>query len=94
MSNGRPRHHSRDVLSVVDAAYSVDVPYSDWALGLLRTVDRVIVGGFYGVVCTYRHDGENLQFDDKSVMSLGAPPDLLGMSPERPVIWISRSRSA
>src|SRR4051812_20557973 len=69
---------SPDVLSVVEAAYSIDTPLRDWTFGMLQAADRTIGAGLGGFACTFRATPEKtLGIDTASAAALGVPDEVL-----------------
>jgi DNA-binding CsgD family transcriptional regulator len=66
------------MLSIVEAAYRVDVPAQNWGARLLQATEGAIGGGIGGFACSFAWDDQAcLRFDKESAVVLGVPGDML-----------------
>ena len=81
-------------VSLVESAYSVDLPYRSWALGLLRSMQGAIASDLGGFLCLWERSGHGaptLTFD--SLVATGVAeqnaPLILGELTKAPGHWLN-----
>jgi DNA-binding CsgD family transcriptional regulator len=75
-SNKQPK--SGDLLSIVEAAYRVDVPRQEWTTGLLDAVDRTLGVGLGGFACPFRaQPDDSVAFDRSSAAIVWQAPEVV-----------------
>jgi DNA-binding CsgD family transcriptional regulator len=70
--------NSPDLLSIVEAAYSIDAPDRAWAENMLKAVDRAVGAGVGAFACEFEEQAHGtIAINRPSVVSLGVNDDML-----------------